>query len=59
MMLGTGRSGVTIAIGTLQQAGFIRSVHGTMRSSIAAASKTQLANAMKSRITNLTACSEV
>jgi CRP-like cAMP-binding protein len=30
MMLGTGRSGVTIAIGTLQQAGFIRSAHGTI-----------------------------
>lgn len=28
MMLGTGRSGVTIAAGTLQQAGFIRSAHG-------------------------------
>ncbi|MBD5656891.1 MAG: Crp/Fnr family transcriptional regulator [Candidatus Eremiobacteraeota bacterium] len=30
MMLGTGRSGVTIAVGTLQQAGFIRSIHGTI-----------------------------
>jgi CRP-like cAMP-binding protein len=28
MMLGTGRSGVTIAVGTLQQAGFIHSAHG-------------------------------
>ncbi len=28
MMLGTGRSGVTIAVGTLQQAGFMRSTHG-------------------------------
>jgi CRP-like cAMP-binding protein len=30
MMLGTGRSGVTIAVGTLQQAGFIRSAHGSI-----------------------------
>lgn len=30
MMLGTGRSGVTIAAGTLQQAGFIRYAHGTI-----------------------------
>jgi CRP-like cAMP-binding protein len=30
MMLGTGRSGVTIAVGTLQQAGFIRSAHRTI-----------------------------
>ncbi len=30
MMLGTGRSGVTIAVGTFQQAGFIRSAHGTI-----------------------------
>ena len=28
MMLGTGRSGVTIAAGTLQQAGFIKYGHG-------------------------------
>jgi hypothetical protein len=28
MMLGTGRSGVTIAAATLQQAGFIRYAHG-------------------------------
>ena len=31
MMLGTGRSGVTIAAGTLQQAGFIRYGHGVIR----------------------------
>ncbi|MGZ3510200.1 MAG: Crp/Fnr family transcriptional regulator [Vulcanimicrobiaceae bacterium] len=30
MMLGTGRSGITIAAGTLQQAGFIRYAHGTI-----------------------------
>jgi CRP-like cAMP-binding protein len=30
MMLGTGRSGVTIAAGTLQQAGFIRYGHGVI-----------------------------
>jgi CRP-like cAMP-binding protein len=30
MMLGTGRSGVSIAAGTLQQAGFIRYAHGTI-----------------------------
>jgi CRP-like cAMP-binding protein len=30
MMLGTGRSGVTIAVGILQQAGFIRSAHGVI-----------------------------
>jgi CRP-like cAMP-binding protein len=30
MMLGTGRSGVTIAVGTLQQAGFIHSAHGSI-----------------------------
>ncbi|GAC1300774.1 MAG: Crp/Fnr family transcriptional regulator [Vulcanimicrobiaceae bacterium] len=30
MMLGTGRSGVTIAAGTLQQAGFIHYAHGTI-----------------------------
>jgi CRP-like cAMP-binding protein len=30
MMLGTGRSGVTIAAGTLQQAGFIRTMHGVI-----------------------------
>lgn len=30
MMLGTGRSGVTIAAGTLQQAGFIRYAHGVI-----------------------------
>jgi len=30
MMLGTGRSGVTIAAGTLQKAGFIRCTHGTI-----------------------------
>jgi CRP-like cAMP-binding protein len=30
MMLGTGRSGVTIAAGTLQQAGFIRYAHGSI-----------------------------
>jgi len=30
MMLGTGRSGVTIAAGTLQKAGFIRCSHGTI-----------------------------
>ncbi len=30
MMLGTGRSGVTIAAATLQQAGFIRYAHGTI-----------------------------
>jgi CRP-like cAMP-binding protein len=30
MMLGTGRSGVTIAAGILQQAGFIRYAHGTI-----------------------------
>lgn len=30
MMLGTGRSGVTIAAGTLQQAGFIKYAHGTI-----------------------------
>jgi len=30
MMLGTGRSGVTIAAGILQQAGFIRSMHGNI-----------------------------
>ncbi len=30
MMLGTGRSGVTIAAATLQNAGFIRSVHGVI-----------------------------
>ena len=31
MMLGTGRSGVTIAAATLQQAGFISYSHGTIR----------------------------
>ncbi|GAC1414097.1 MAG: Crp/Fnr family transcriptional regulator [Candidatus Velthaea sp.] len=31
MMLGTGRSGVTIAAATLQQAGFIRYAHGMIR----------------------------
>jgi CRP-like cAMP-binding protein len=30
MMLGTGRSGVTIAAGILQQAGFIKYAHGTI-----------------------------
>jgi len=30
MMLGTGRSGVTIAAGTLQEAGFIRYAHGSI-----------------------------
>ena len=30
MMLGTGRSGVTIAAGTLQKAGFIRCTHGNI-----------------------------
>jgi CRP-like cAMP-binding protein len=42
MMLGTGRSGVSIAAGTLQQAGFIRYAHGTItivdRSGLEAAS---------------------
>ncbi len=31
MMLGTGRSGVTIAAATLQQAGFIRYAHGKIK----------------------------
>jgi len=31
MMLGTGRSGVTIAASTLQQAGFIKYTHGTIK----------------------------